>query len=268
MKNLILSIVFACYSLFTNAQPGMRVSMGENPGTNLIGLGLKGHVKEIIEVQYIGRLNEVVVDTSKLSIKKIMRFDPEGNEVEELQYGRNDRLLSKCSYGYTDPKAIVVDKFVQDTVHLGKYVFVYDDMGKIKELDIFPRNAKTAIFKTLYKYDKKGNKEEEISFVGLKNVMGKVTYRYNNQNKKIEQNAYDDRGNLLDKTTFDYDNYGNSTETGTFEMRGMVQVKNIIRRQNADRYGNWQFTTTERKSNGMLGDNLDKAIIKRIIIYY
>lgn len=271
MKCLVLLTILSCFLLIANAQPGgTRISMGEAPGINLTASELKGAVKEIIESEYHGKLNESNIDTSKAASKTLMKFDQKGNEIEELRYGRSGKLLSRCTYDYANPKFVLVKKYIQDTVLLGKYIYADNDSGKVVRLDIIPGKY-AAGFRTLYRYNNKGFIAGESTGVASKDTMfviGRTIFEYNENGRKILRKAYDHGGNLIDSTSFSYDALNNITEISMMNMSGMMHSKSLIKRTKIDKYGNWRLTVSEENSDGLLGNMLTKYIIKRTILYY
>jgi len=266
MKNLILLLITITYfSQITKAQPGSpRISMGETPGISLSNSELKGPIKEIVESEYYKQPREDKIDTLKVIIKTVMKFDQKGNETEELKYGRTGKLLSRCIYNHTNPKSIVVRKFIQDTLLLGKYIFTCDDDGKLLEMSLFPEKYNMALFRMVYKYNNKGCNDTILSYTGKYTSNIKVI-EYNNKNQKMRDKSYDFRGILTQSSSISYDDKGDITEKGYLDAP-LIQVNSIIKRTKMDEHGNWKLFTLEDDG---FSDNIElKKIVKRVILYY
>lgn len=268
MKHLVSLTILSCFLLIANAQPGSpRISMGETPGINLSNSELKGPIKEIVELKYYKQPKEDKIDTSKVMVKTIMKFDQKGNETEELEYGRTGKLLSRCIYDYNNPKLVVIKKFIQDTLLLGKYIYAFNDSGRVVKLDILA--GKYAVgFKTLFTYNNKGIKVSETSGAASKDTMfviDKTIFQYNDNGQKISRKRYDLRGNLIDNASFSYDGLGDVTENGNLDV-ALIQVNSIVKRTKMDEHGNWRLTTVE--DDGFSDVIQLKRIMKRVILYY
>lgn len=264
MRSLVLFAVFFCFLITAYAQPGSpRISMGETPGINLNNSELKGPIKEIIESEYYKQRSENGIDTSRAAIKTIMKFDQNGNETEELKYGRTGKLLSTCTYDNKDPKSVIVKKFIQDTLLLGTYVFSCDDSGKLIDLKI-SAGKYGVVFRTVYRYNNEGRNDTIITYAG-NYALSKNVIRYNKNNQKIDSKSYDYRGSLTFSTSFSYDDRGNITENGKVDMI-LMHSENLTKRTKIDKYGNWWSTIVE---DDAFNDYMQPTkIVKRVIIYY
>ena len=136
----------------------------------------------------------------------------------------NDFFLNSMQrFFYNDKKNIVKILFYNnlDSSTLTKSQIYYYNMGKLIELDYFDKNNKL-FSKIIFKYNKKGDKVEEIRTHDTVNTTTK--FKYDKKGNQIEQGFYSTKnGKLYSVVNFNYDSRGNNIK----EERRSV-TKNIL----------------------------------------
>src|SRR5579872_2758787 len=258
MKNLVLFITLVFISQVTDAQL---------PTTSLSEMGIKGHVKTIVELAWHSKTNEDFVDTSVVPAKRVIQFDNEGNETDEVFTFGNKTSAMKYAYNYSKNKIVTLSQFDGNNKLKYKYVFTYVD-DKLIELLKYEGSTAEPAYKFIYKYDGLGNRFEE-SIYGINNVLiNKNTLLYNENNQRIQQKA---SGNIGDKSSapvwkYTYDKLGNLIKTEILSSKGDFQGKIECGYFNLDKNGNWTLKT-ENNTNRLVEDVFSKynLILKRNI---
>lgn len=127
-----------------------------------------------------------LIEANDSQSRILYKSDPQGNIIEEAVYNRDGDLQSKTYYKY-------------------------DASNREIEARTNQSGAET---KTIYKYDLKGNRTQEILFMGT-SQLGAVTTKYDPKGlpiediidsrvkvKQVYKYAFDERGNYITKTVF------------------------------------------------------------------
>ena len=263
MKKLILLAIMACLVQIVTAQ---------KKGILLAELSLKGPVEEAIVYEYRGGINNINVDTTQKWFKTIMKFNIEGNELEQRDYDDNGKLQSKFLFDYKEDGTIIKTQFVDGDKLFCTYVFKYDGKGYLIEFDSKSNGyGRMAAFEDqmIYKYDGKGNMIEDIQNVISNHTSLRDTFLYNEKSQKIESDSYDPTGNLRDKEIYEYDSLGRVIKTEIYDNESKITGGNTMEYNSIDKYGNWIALTSENRGNSqMQGNYLFKHFTRRVIKYY
>jgi antitoxin component YwqK of YwqJK toxin-antitoxin module len=235
--------------------------------TGLAELGLKGKVKQINERLYS---SDLAVDSSGTIGKVVIDFDQSGYLLDAIGSGP----FTKDFYTYEKNRKIektYIRKRVNTTT-----IYLYDDKGRVVEMDRILGSdtaLKSKIFKTryktIYKYDARGNKVEEDTDDPMPDVPIKTVMTYNNNNEKIESDRYLSNGNLSEKTFYQYDNFGNEIKYENYDAAGKLKLEHTTSDSNFDEQGNWLLQVNISKNHPLVkNDSPYKFIIKRNILYY
>lgn len=132
-------------------------------------------------------------------------FDKEGNTTEDTEYNVNGTVKRKETTKYSGKN---------------KTEEVVDTRG-----DTEPNTPKT-YKKSTYKYDKDGDKIEEVDYDVNGAVIKKTTFAYNKNKDKLFEIVYDASGKLIKKTAFGYDKKGLKISKTTYGP-GDVLIKMV-----------------------------------------
>lgn len=168
------------------------------PKNDLEKMGIKGNVKEQTKLVYEIRERFGKPDKT-LFEKEVTKFNKDGNITESVIYNSKNRMKSK-------------------------YVHSYDDRVK-KEIDMY--NAKGAlIYKSIFRYNDKGDLIEESGYHSDGSVKNKVLVEYNAAGQKTKEKWYNSNGSLIWTKVFQYDEKGNLTEDITYTKDDKFFSKN------------------------------------------
>ena len=240
----------------------------QKPGVRLTGLDLKGKVKEVIQYEYEKDNKNSKQDSSIV----MMRFDENGNELDETYHDRNG-LIRKTFFKYSKGKMVGSEyrdgKLITTAIHL------YDGDGNETEMDMYSNedlqggiSYKKA--KMITKYDKKGNRIEVESYFDEKLNLKTINI-YNAKNQKIEADNTEYMPSHIkkEKEIFEYDNAGYNVKTEVYDLDGILVEEQIKSYGNIDQNGNWRSQTYIFKGyNNKTIYYLNKSIIKREITYF
>ncbi len=233
-------------------------------------MGIKGHVRTIIELAWHSKMNEEFVDTTIAPAKRVIQFDNKGNETEEVFTLGDKTSVIKYAYNYSRNKMVTVSQFDGSSKLKYKYVFTYVD-DKLLELVKYEGLTPEPAYKFVYKYDERGNRFEE-NIYGINSVIiNKNTFLYNKDNQLFQQksgvNNKDDSKVSVWKYT--YDQLGHLIKTEILNSKGDYKSKIDYGYSNIDKYGNWTLKT-ENHENKLIEDvfSKHKIIFKRTIYYY
>tara|TARA_B100000315_G_C14525591_1_gene563665 strand:+ start:32 stop:808 length:777 start_codon:yes stop_codon:yes gene_type:complete len=80
-------------------------------------------------------------------------------------------------------------------------------------------------YKTVFKYDKNGNKVQISGFTSDGSSSGKIIIKYDSNNNKIEMN----NNSLMTKTTYKYDSNNNMIEESALNPNGSLMSKKVYK---------------------------------------
>jgi len=250
MKTFILFITAICFTQIVSAQ--VKV-------TDLAELPLKGHVKQVVEYTFH--------DSDKLAEKRILKFDVNGNQTEQLIFDGNGNMSFKILYSYPSNNIVITNQFDANGKLFLKCIYKYDDNGREIESDPdYGSNIQSAVSKFTFKYDRDGNRIEEDTYNTENKISQKNILLYNNKNQEIE---LDSKGFLNNESKFTYDSLGNQIKLETYNTDGAVNGGSVFSYSDVDNNGNWLLSTSETKGHSQWqGDYTFKNVIKRNIEYY
>lgn len=231
-------------------------------------------------------------------------YETNGNESERIIYDDYGFLFGKEVHTHdakdnltgstlTDPKGVIIERraYTHDNGN-GKLVQIvtYDGKGRVVLKQVNSNDAhgrlsdetyydpKSAVGKTVYKYDENGN-ISEVAFYragGSKAVapigpcLGahKVIYLYEGQSKPNKVVAYEPDGEMKKSWKYTYNREGQVAE----EIRESVwSSTKFIYTYEYDSKGNWikrTATVTDQSKLSDTGANERKTVTSRVITYY
>ena len=123
-------------------------------------------------------------------------FDKEGNTIEDTEYNADGSVKRRETAKYSGK-----DKIEE----------VVDQRG-----DKDASSAGKLYKKTTYKYDKDGDKTEEVDYDEKGNVIKKTTFVYNKNKDKLFEVVYDGSGRQTKKIAYGYDSKGLKVSKTTY----------------------------------------------------
>lgn len=262
MKKIVLLIALDCFVQIASAQTSENC---------LNDFGLKGNVKEITDFTYRGSINETNPDNLKHPEKSIIKFDKDGNELEESVFDMYGKISSKSLFIYKEDKSVVKNQYDGNGMLQGRYVFKYNEKGNKTEFDTYYGPELKLVSKVIYKHDANGNKIEEDTYDAGRFLTEKAVFRYNEKNQKVEgyQGWFLPNVNKKERLLFKYDDPVNQITSDIYDLSGKLTGENSTTLSNIDDQGNWQVKLVELKGYGPSQENiLFKNITKRSIKYY
>ena len=154
----------------------------------------KGNIKEYINYYKRG---------TRISEKRIYKYDSKSRIIEEQEYDRGETLSRKIVYKYDALGNVAEENYLYlDGSSEGKYIFKYDGKGNAIERYLQLPNGKIGE-KTNNKFDSKGALIEKNYYGSNENLELKYTYLYDDQMNIGEQNSYyDSKGSLKHDVTY------------------------------------------------------------------
>jgi len=270
MKKLFFLILLVCFVQIANAQ-----LLYELPIPYLKDLGLKGRIKEVIELDYGGEINGVTVDTLGKYNKTVLKFDVDGKRKETTEYDPDGNMIVKWLFDYTKERTVEVNRTNNANILLSRYIFKYNDQGKQIECDsyvnyIIDNVVDTVFSKYIFKYDVNGNRIEEDIQDEKSAYIDKIIFLYNDKHQQIEKDSYSVDGSLYAKTLYEYDQSGNTIKNEDYDPNKGISIGgDSAAYSNIDKHGNWLLKNYQESfSPNKTGGMVQKGIIKRTILYY
>jgi len=234
---------------------------------------LKGHIKQIIEYNYINPRN---IDSLKNPIKTIKNFDEKGDQLDEITYNKLGNLESKTVFDNSKDNTVIHSLYDSKGNLTFKTISKYDNHGLEIESGSYsdetvPSVPDYAKFKIIYKYDDKDNVIETDTYSEGNKLSAKETFIYNENHQIIEDRLTDYLPNGVSKTThfLQYDLDGNRITSKRYLSNGDLKIEDISLYSNLDLQGNWLTLTDENKVYGTAGrPMLIMTITKREITYF
>lgn len=238
---------------------------------------IDGNKIEFIKYDSIGKLvyksiysydanqNHTETNTSGLSgfkTKDIIKYDINGNKVEEIKLDSDGNLSLNTIYKY-DNNGNNIEKHSENSA--GNWVknnYKYDQLGnKIEEVGSDSSNPKD-FWKHIYIYEGKGNPIERIIYSEDGKLSHKETYKYNFKGNILEQrDKYSRYGSgALSKHIYKYDEKESEIERYRYSLGGSIQYKNAYEYE-YDIKDNWT-----RKVE--IVNDIQEFIAERKIEYY
>lgn len=196
---------------------------------------IKGHVRSIIESEYLG--NNGVID-NRLSFRKIRDYNTNGNLIAEkyyedttikatdtIKYDNHGEKLECQSYSYYF-KTLEKTTYIYDKDKSQLLEKCYMEDGKLNRTNV-------------YKYNIKGNLISLVIVSSDEIVRGKFEYKYDSSNYKIEENTYSGNELLSRKAIYKNDDYGNEIEILVCDANGKIDFKRTCKYEGYDKHGNW-----------------------------
>jgi hypothetical protein len=233
-KKIILTLLIAC---------SLEISINGQPRRSDLEVdGLKGRVKSVrVETAKLSNSSGHSIE-AKRELEYTNRYDEKGNLVEKL-------------FRY------------EGTARHNRHLFVYDEKGNrlekiCREGIVSPpnwaelarapmTNDGSTLFKTMIKYDDRGNRlEEQGSFAGQGPSLKQV-HKYDASNRRIETATYRGNNTLVGKATYTYDADGHPAETLREKKDGgplIVAEHLVFSAYELDATGNWTKRVISRIS--------------------
>lgn len=204
---------------------------------DLIRFDLKGHIRTIKEITFEAIDSSGTIAPGKRSRPSWKKdsykvFNIDGNLIQEIQYKTDGEVRNKIFYKHISsenkteeytfkPDNILlykritlysgegrlIEKFLYgaDDSLLSKWIYTYNNKGfKTEENQFFPQKEKPTI-RTIYKYDKKGNKINEEMYNSEGGLIAKWLSKYNRKGLAEEESYYYSDGSLNSKENYSYE---------------------------------------------------------------
>jgi hypothetical protein len=187
---------------------------------------LKGEVKKLIEKEYNG-------SGDSLMWKGVSTFNDTGNQVDFYTYSPEDVVLSKSIFNYNDSTGKLVDvkRFKADGSLNVKTTFKYDFKGNINEENNYdPQNVLFMTAKS--RFDPKGNRMVKDCLNEFGILFLKTNYTYDKKGHDIEEKEYDSHHSLKFTTSYEYEDFdkeGNWRKRTTYknDVPSSVTIREI-----------------------------------------
>lgn len=216
----------------------------EKEENDLYWEGLKGNVKEVLEINY--EANEKFGEIIKGKIidnPQRKMFDKKGEFTELITYDTEGNLESRI-IPYDDTEANIYDS---KGVFIGKTMFqeYYNDKNTIIEIDTYLyKDGLIALKNNLLKEYRYYDISEIIKDINKyikeeKFHLSKIFTKYNEEGKEIESIEYDNLWGTYDKSNFEYDKDGSllGDKEESYKKYEYDSQKNWIRRVKYDNKG-------------------------------
>ncbi len=207
------------------------ISYGHDRNYNWETYGIKGKVRQLIEVRYSVE-NKFGELQKKTSAKIIYLFDDNGKLLKTKSFEADGTL------------------FITSNIHR-------DTEGHLKEWETIFHNGKLA-FKMIPTYDENKNLKEMTTYNPDGSLYEKEIYEYDESGFITEVATYSDDGSLSNKKIFTQDKEGTELEIKEYEGESNLLLKKtaVIR----DEMGNL-------KKENIYGDFMNPDLLEEIIIY-
>jgi len=182
----------------------------QRPQNDLSSYNLFGKVKSTMQTSCIQRWDRVFITNDCYEIS-ISNFNNAGNLTVKYLYN------SECIYNSRSLNSFAPDSKDGNIKVMKRYGYYF--YFKIISL----------INKTIYLYDKSGNKIEENHYNSDGSILSKKIFTYNNKGKKNEEITIDSNDIRLKKCTFMYDSIGNMIKETHFDSENiLIQENNFV----------------------------------------
>jgi len=153
-------------------------------------------------------------------------YDRDGRLIDQLTYTPDGSYSLKCTYRYEGAKAIEWDAKIdsKDWKIDARTTFKYDKKGnKIEQITIDKDTSKSQ--KTVFKYDSKNQKTAEVHFSLSGKLMSTTAYKYDSSGKQVECTESMGDGKIFYKLTCEYDRDGNKIAGGNYNLANEKPAK-------------------------------------------
>lgn len=265
MKNLVLLISLTVFMQIGRAQ--VRVEyIPEQPK-------LRGHIKQIIEYNYINPRN---IDSLKNPTRVIKDFDEKGNQLAEITYKKLGNLESKTVFDNSKSNVVIQSCNDSNGNLMWKTISKYDNNGNEIEVSNYT-DATTGLthevnnFNFIYKYNDRNDMVEMTTYLGGNKLSSKEIFSYSENHQIIESHLTEYLPNRISETKkfLQYEADGNKITSKRYTSKGKLKVEQIILYTNLDNEGNWLAETEETKVYNIVGGwDVIKSVTKRDIVYF
>lgn len=213
----------------------------------------KQHLQKQIEYDHSGKKKN----------ERTYKYGTNGKPATEMYY--EDELVQKINYTYSDTadRAVIKNSSVSDT---GTYLYVYryDKSRNVTAVELSSVWNDMLISKTLYRYDKNGNKILDSLF-GKKGVyQGKIVYKFNTEGKLAEKRYFNSIDSLSVISVYQYNKKGDEIDelsTNTSNNLKAERMTDYV----YDEKGNW---TIKKEYDIYSKLNVPVLVTERKITYY
>lgn len=185
------------------------------------------------------------METYKLTGTREFTYDKKGNKSGKLTFDTLGNLLKSVKYLYDEKgNKISTEKRLADSSLLAVYEYEYDEnklklrskkndfvkhmkSGKTYLNNAIGKSEQTAYYSkgelsktNHYKYNKKGDVNELISYNAIGEVISKYTYKYHHQSNSFEKETYNKENRLIKLSKYVLDERGNKIEFYSFYYSG------------------------------------------------
>ncbi|PQJ11908.1 hypothetical protein CJD36_008935 [Flavipsychrobacter stenotrophus] len=245
----------------------LSTSSGKKCYNSLEEYNLKGHVKSVVNKEYI-----VSAGKEYVRHNDIAWYDVAGNVVVDSSLSHDTIFLPvRHAYKYNESGRRTEQlQLVSPGEQPGwKTLFTYDKDGFLSETNRYHPNG-GLMQRVIFRYDESGNNTEQYSYSSDGKPNGIEVRRYDENGNLVQSNDYSIDAQYGSKYAVQYSSKGNLLSTVEEHFGDSMQT--TVRHCRKARYsgtsydakGNWIKTT--RITDG--GWYIDTAIVKRTITYY
>jgi hypothetical protein len=190
MKNLFFFISLLLFCLHLSAQSKKQIR----------DYGIRSLIETHIEYNN----NEEV----RKFVKEKIEWDKNGNISQEELYSKTGALISKRIYTYKGKKLLEEKHEVNQRKKEGEpndykhFVYSYNGQNRIGRTDF--NKEGNIVGKEEYRYNRFGDKVEEIEFNDKGEILSKTSFLYSKKGLKKERVKTDAGGNIVSRITYEY----------------------------------------------------------------
>ncbi|TZF85795.1 hypothetical protein FW774_01615 (plasmid) [Pedobacter sp. BS3] len=205
--------------------------------------------------------------TGQLDYHSVNCYNSKGRIVQSAAENGKARNISSYKYNHNNKRNLVETLYREGRI---SHRIIYNKLGKRDTTYSYTRGEKLN-FKTVYRYDKKGNCIKETRYKSNGNLELTHNYVYDAQNNKIADHSYDSTGTKTGKITYIYDKKRNLT----FELDSNIRIIGGLprKKEGKDTYSRtFKYEMFDEQGNWLMKSYMmdDKPIhvTKRKITYY
>lgn len=192
----------------------------------------------IIEYKYFD-------EKKRLSGSKEIKYDADGNTIEEIEYNAKKIMINKFEYKYLKDK--VIERIHTEQLHP-------EDHAGRKNLYLIIRN--------LYEYDEKGNEVQESSY-DINGSIGYIwRYEYDKNNNMIKCTWINPKGIIVRQNIYIYNSENQLIEDDEFNNNMYNSKDELIVGEINNGYGQFQYGIRDLYEYDKVGNWIKKTTYK------
>lgn len=221
MREIIAIIVFINFTLPANCQIKTGYSDNSLIGDEYLEDTLSGRVKSIIEYQY--SLNST--NDKELDHKTIRIFDEQGRIIEDADtaYGS----ISKYVFKYDNNGKLTNKDYYRWKFLIAREVYIYDDYDNIAKIEEY-NHKEILVRKTIFLYDRHNNKIKSTVYKPNKKTFSKEIWNYDSTNNIREYMITGkDVSYLSTKKVYKYNEINKLSEVDEYNKDGTFWIRTL-----------------------------------------